>query len=1444
MMRRTPVRGRPVKKHKQASALILVLFFVVLLTAVTVAFLSRSMVARQVSNSSVGETKATLLATTAGDIVIGDLRQEIVDGSTVTSMGTGTNLYTPKVAVSGGGKSTAIPAISGFTPVFSATTGLETDGLNNLVKRSSYNAWFYSTVTNSNYAQNGPIRASNVNSTTASVNGRVITTARWNSHYLLALSDPTHPTNTAPMAGFLAPDWVIVARGGTSKAYGTYAATLADSSLANTNFAVGRYAYAIYDEGGLLDMNVAGKPSGLTAIQISQKGSLALADLTVLPISSTNAASAITQAQIDNLVGWRNYASAKLSSSNGTYNGFTFNATAASNWLTNFAGSPNGYLNINTPAGVTTPPTDQALLSRQQLISLAQSLNFNLNALQYMGTFSRSLEQPSFTPDPSRPKVINSATPPPSTAVLDTYKGNNDAAGGDDVINPAFLSVRVARAFTRLNGTTAVIGEPLVKAKFALSRLALVKYNSVATATAGDTIYDRFGISRAANTSAWTYNHGSKGILTLAQVAALNPGREPDFAEMLKASISAGSLAKAGPGLNNNYCNYQYSLDGSIDFQVMQIMANLIDQYDADSYPTQIQLVSSTTPSYNIPITGVEDVPYFYRLHTFSVVTKLPTTPLTPADSVTLPAAVSFSTSASCSTAMSFPGGVATNANWTVAAPAANTYTYARKLATGVTITDADRGEAALLYVPDLWNPHDPNTRATSSASRPTQYRLVASTQDPAGQTVQSQFGVEGTMSSSNTITYLKESVNPPTGAGVVYVFPASSPMGMTPSDVGTAAAGTTPASAATALTFSDNTGLLFREPTMLWNSNPTGIALPTTAPGLVKNVLMTPNKNFFGIVAGRTPLLTQITYTSSPAQSFDGNYIFQANSDLKVLRTQPTGSYQQITFSLQYLDPNSASGSPHWITYDWKYSDFHGIGGAGLSFNDSKYSAGAYMSPLKNYNFQYHSTCMDPRTSRWGFGNDTTLGGVSNGINGKPENAYNPPFTLEPKAATNFTVNSAAGYQNMADSNFSVIETNRPRADKGDKVNYSNPGMTSDPGKNYQMRLFSGVGFSGSNGQNAAPLDYDGLLSQNNPALLFNSRDDLTANQQFYFEDADGIARFAMGGYADTTMIDPSSTSSQASALPVRSGLPMATASTFDNFATPTATAQSQSRPLILNRAFRSVSDMSYCFTGTPWKNIDFFTPASGDTALLDTFCINEPPVNGLVAGKVNLNTRQSSVVQAILAGALRDELAVAASTSSFTVSPANTSHAPITSTEAANVANLLVNITTDTANAWRGPLPNVGALVGRFVATPGTTSVTTGAGNTLGTDWYTYSPPVFPTAAITPALASSYTFSGLSPLLGTNVYTNPVPAGVPANAPQTIQRFREAAIRPLADCGQTRVWNLLIDVVAQTGRYPKTATGLDQFVVEGEKRIWLHVAIDRFTGQVVDKQLEVVAQ
>jgi len=69
-----------------------------------------------------------------------------------------------------------------------------------------------------------------------------------------------------------------------------------------------------------------------------------------------------------------------------------------------------------------------------------------------------------------------------------------------------------------------------------------------------------------------------------------------------------------------------------------------------------------------------------------------------------------------------------------------------------------------------------------------------------------------------------------------------------------------------------------------------------------------------------------------------------------------------------------------------------------------------------------------------------------------------------------------------------------------------------------------------------------------------------------------------------------------------------------------------------------------------------------------------------------------------------------------------------------------------------------------------------------------------------------------------------------------------QEVVARALGDTSQTRTWNLMIDLIGQSGRYPPPAINLSDFMVEGEKRYWLHVAIDRFTGEVIDQQLELV--
>src|SRR5262249_20102382 len=148
-----------------------------------------------------------------------------------------------------------------------------------------------------------------VNSTTdVSANGRFVTPARWNSHYLVPKKN-TGTDDCIPIDPFAnaTPDWVFVTDQGPTPS----------PSMASV---VGRYAYAVYAEGGLLDLNVAGYPTGTTIFQYGRKGSLALADLTApSPYPIPNGSGSAYQ--IDKLVGWRNYATTQPS---GLFPGNTF----------------------------------------------------------------------------------------------------------------------------------------------------------------------------------------------------------------------------------------------------------------------------------------------------------------------------------------------------------------------------------------------------------------------------------------------------------------------------------------------------------------------------------------------------------------------------------------------------------------------------------------------------------------------------------------------------------------------------------------------------------------------------------------------------------------------------------------------------------------------------------------------------------------------------------------------------------------------------------------------------------------------------------------------------------------------------------------------------------------------------------------------------------------
>ncbi len=1286
-----------------------------------------------------------------------------------------------------------------------APNSVPADPIPNLVRESVHG----DTLNNVLPSPAVPSYASNLNSASAAaLDGRAVTAARWNSHFLIPSQSTATTADSTPDSAvkFTAPDWVLVTRNGpavldNSAVSGTGA--LSDATPTNGNFVIGRYAYAVYDEGGLLDMNVAGHPtpaataaqSGFTPTQLSRKGSLALADLTQLPVVKTpNPASSgdyLAQSVVDSLVGWRNYASAGLSGA--PYPNFTFSSTQAANWFTNFASkNVKGFLTVFDSGPSYTGPTDQAFLSRQQLLKLRASIGFSPNALQYMGTFSRGLEQPSYRPAhlryPADAPSVNAvaSTQPPGASSVSTYAGNNDAAGtlpdgtaGQDVINPSLLTVRVRNTFTRYDPprTPAVIGEPLVKKKFPLSRLAEITYNAmdatpsvVDPAASHNHIKEWFGLSRTSASAAWTYDHGGTdangraAIMTLDKVAQAN--REPDFAELLKAAINAGSLAKGGPNLHNEEGNYQYTVDVSLDYQVLQIMANLIDQSDTDSYPTVVQIAAGSVMR---TFRGTEDLPYFYRYHPFSVVTELPDPLLSKSTSV------SFNT----------PGGP-------------RVLQSCEPLpATGLN----KAGKVVALYVPEVWNPHDAGTRIAASANRPARFRLSVITDDPALPTPQTTAWEAGIKSQMSADWY--DDVPPKASipqATTALIDPV----------VGATAPGAT-ATASTALTFGDDGGKLFREPTLLWHADaPANINLAAEVGSLAGPYTdINSGGVYFGVWIGQNPVsytgtVDHVTYPASP-QADDDKYLFQATSIPPVYK-QPIGSYKNYTFRLQYQDPNN---SANWITYDEKYPDIHGLYPSQMVLNKADYPRSQWADPLPNRTNQLSdsATGYDPRTARFGVGTSSEF---NDGV-----------MVLDHTAAANYNADNDAGNLSMTSSKFTVLVTQRPYADIGSKVKYSNPGMSSDEngGKNLRERWFSGRGWNATAnapGAGGWPLEYDGVLfGQNNPAIKMPQRDPPgTYNGSNYYEDADGVARRAMGAYAYLASSGILPTVGTTANL---EGLPHATANAYPNDSgVGTPTAQSLSRPLMLNRPFRSVGEMSSAFRGTPWKQLDFFTPESGDAALLDVFCVNETPADAVVAGKVNLNTHQGPVLQAIVAGTARDELANVSAPPSYALTQS------LTNDEAGKVAAKLVGITTDTTHAWRGPLINVADLVGRFVnTTPGT--------NTGETDFYTFNETV---------TGKNYTYAGLSAALDASVYTTA------SNQTARIQRMRESAIRALADSGQTRVWNLLIDVVAQSGRYAPNASQLAQFSVDGETRFWVHVAIDRATGEVIDRQIEVVSE
>ena len=589
----------PRPRREKGVAIVLVLACIVILTGLVFAFFSRAITERQVASTSMDQSSADILARSAMDIIVGDLKQEIVDGSSPSP--TEYKLYVPK----------SVPKSNAY--VLPQTSGTPSPGpstasplIPNLVRRSVRNDPLADPSPPSPALHAVTTSASAVNSTTdVSANGRTISVARWNSHYLIPRLDTSTTIDSTPAAAFTPPDWVVVTSNGPK--------TIINPDTAS----VGRYAYAIYDEGGLLDLNVAGYPSSITPTQAGSKTTLAFADLTQIGIPNPNSSKTPTY-QVDNIVGWRNFATIQPDPSQFLGGNYDFHSAPLTGMrYHNFLlGVTNGFLSANPqpfpfPATMNSR-TDQVFTSRQSLLKFRRSTGFSQNALQYLGTFSRDINAPTWSPS----KVTG------STIDYETLKDNAASANRD------LRKVRVVSPFVRSDGTTAQAGEPLLKRRFSLSRLAGLGPDGVVT-TGDTTLVDGVLSPASARTIqrdfglVWVKDHweywGPTGIAVSSMINVLGSvgNREPDFFELLKAGVLSGSLGRDA-GMNGVYkpsgaligpASGINSNDTNTDFQIIQMGANIIDQSDTDGYPTEIKFGSTGTTFY-----GIENIPYIQRI--------------------------------------------------------------------------------------------------------------------------------------------------------------------------------------------------------------------------------------------------------------------------------------------------------------------------------------------------------------------------------------------------------------------------------------------------------------------------------------------------------------------------------------------------------------------------------------------------------------------------------------------------------------------------------------------------------------------------------------------------------------------------------------------------------------------------------------------------------------
>ncbi len=262
------------------------------------------------------------------------------------------------------------------------------------------NIWFDSTLVKGLFN-----RASAANTSTPSTDGHYLSAARWNKIDLLT----TNSTIPPPFASDT-PDWVYVTRTGSRVCQPGEMASLEPSNNISSPTApatgtsnppaspvIGRYAFVIYDEGALLDINAAGATSSLITGNPSAP--------VLPPPAYTNTVTGL----VETLPGKSYLADADLQQ----LPGLTGAQAVAIDPLGALAlcrqhGQPRRRVRVviwprwsamRRMAFSVSARADNPVLGRQDLINYFTQLGAPYaNALPYFGTFSRAETSPSWAP--------------------------------------------------------------------------------------------------------------------------------------------------------------------------------------------------------------------------------------------------------------------------------------------------------------------------------------------------------------------------------------------------------------------------------------------------------------------------------------------------------------------------------------------------------------------------------------------------------------------------------------------------------------------------------------------------------------------------------------------------------------------------------------------------------------------------------------------------------------------------------------------------------------------------------------------------------------------------------------------------------------------------------------------------------------------------------------